>query len=82
MAMDAWIIFILVGAVSGWLAGVITGGRGFGLIGNIIVGVIGSFVGSYLFKALGIHMDGMQGLVITSVSGASLLLLIASFFKR
>ncbi len=76
------IIFLLIGAVSGWLAGLIWKGGGFGLIGNIIVGIVGGFFGGWLAGKLGIGGGGLAYLILISVGGAWLLLFIFSFFKR
>jgi uncharacterized membrane protein YeaQ/YmgE (transglycosylase-associated protein family) len=51
------LIFLLVGAIAGWLAGLIVRGFGFGLIGNIVVGIIGALVAGYLFPRLGIGLQ-------------------------
>ena len=50
------IIFLLVGLIAGWLAGQIVRGGGFGLIGDLVVGVIGAFIGGYLLPRLGLHL--------------------------
>ena len=50
------LVFLLVGAIAGWLAGLIVRGFGFGLIGNIVVGIIGALVAGYLFPRLGVGM--------------------------
>ena len=79
------IIFILVGAVAGWLAGVIMRGAGFGLIGNIIVGIIGSFIGGWLFtkvfKVAGIIQPFVDA-VIYALVGAIILLFVIGLFRR
>ena len=54
MTLVGLVIFLLIGAVAGWLAGMIIKGGGFGVVGNIVVGVIGSLVGGWLFGLLGI----------------------------
>lgn len=75
--------FILIGAVAGWLAGQITKGRGFGLIGNIIVGVLGALLGGWLFGVLGISVGGkLLGAVITAVVGAVVLLFLLAIIRR
>jgi len=53
MTLADLIIFLLIGAVAGWLAGLIMKGGGFGLLGDIVVGVIGSLIGGWLFSLLG-----------------------------
>ncbi len=81
--MDGWIYTLLIGAVSGWLAGQIKQGFGFGLIGNIIIGIIGSFVGNWLFSTLNITLgSGMISTVATSVIGALAVLFLVSLVKK
>lgn len=82
--MDATglVIFLAIGAVAGWLAGVLTKGGGFGLIGNIVVGIIGAIVGGYVFGLFGITAGGLLGTIITATVGAALLLTIVSIIKK
>jgi uncharacterized membrane protein YeaQ/YmgE (transglycosylase-associated protein family) len=69
--------FIVIGAVAGWLAGQFMKGRGFGLLGDIIVGVLGAFIGSYLFRATGIAIGGgLIGTLIVAFVGAVVLLFV------
>ena len=68
------VIFLLIGAVSGWLAGTVIKGGGFGILGNIVIGIIGSVAGGFLFGALGISADGLIGSVVTATIGAIILL--------
>ena len=73
---------LLIGAVAGWLAGQIMKGSGYGLLINIILGIVGAFVGSWLFGVLGISIaSGLVGSLITAVIGAVVILFIASLFK-
>jgi uncharacterized membrane protein YeaQ/YmgE (transglycosylase-associated protein family) len=77
------LIFLAVGALAGWIAGKLMKGSGFGLLGNIVLGIIGAFVGSWLFGAAGIHVaQGLANWLITSVVGASALLFLVGLFKR
>ncbi|MCB0610242.1 MAG: GlsB/YeaQ/YmgE family stress response membrane protein [Lewinellaceae bacterium] len=80
------LLYILViGAVAGWLAGQIWKGFGFGIIGNIIIGIVGSFVGGWLLAKLGVHINlgsPTVNLIVTSVIGAVVILFIGSLFKR
>ncbi len=68
------VIFLLIGAVSGWLAGTLIKGGGFGLFGNMVVGIIGSVAGGFLFGVLGISANGLIGSVVTATIGAIVLL--------
>ena len=82
MTITAIIIFLLIGAVAGWLAGLIMKGGGFGLVGDIVIGVIGSFIGGWLFSLLGIAAGGLIGAVIAAVVGAIILIAILRLIKR
>lgn len=75
--------FLLIGAVAGWLAGVVMKGRGFGVLGNIIVGVVGAILGGYLFGALGVSTGGgLLGSLITAFVGAVVLLFLVGLIKK
>ncbi|MBA3647409.1 MAG: GlsB/YeaQ/YmgE family stress response membrane protein [Chitinophagales bacterium] len=69
-----FLYFILIGAVAGFLAGKIMKGSGYGLIGDIIVGVIGGLIGGWLFGLMGIANGGLIGALITAVVGAVVLI--------
>ena len=73
------LVFILIGAAAGWLAGNSMKGRGFGLLGNSLVGIVGAVVGGFLFDLFGIDAEGMIGSLITAVVGAIILLYIVDF---
>lgn len=76
------IIFLAIGALAGWLAGVIMKGGGFGLIGDIIVGILGSFLGGWLLPKVGLSLGGEFGGFITAVIGAVILLFIVRLIKK
>ena len=83
MDLTGLLIFLLIGAVAGWLAGIILKGGGFGLIGNIIAGVVGSFVGGWLFKTLGISIGtGLVSTIITAAIGAIVVMLLVGLIRR
>jgi uncharacterized membrane protein YeaQ/YmgE (transglycosylase-associated protein family) len=83
MALETILIWVLVGAVAGWLAGLVVRGFGFGLIGNIIVGIVGAFLGGWLFGVLGLSIGvGIINTIFTAFIGAVVLLLIIRVFKR
>lgn len=73
--------FLLIGLVSGWLAGMISRGGGFGLWGNLITGVVGSFIGGYVFSVMGIDTYGTIGSIIASTLGAIILLWVIRMFN-
>jgi uncharacterized membrane protein YeaQ/YmgE (transglycosylase-associated protein family) len=75
-----WLIYLRIGAISGWLGSNLIRGAGLGLVGNIIAGIVGSFVGGYfLGNALG---NGLLGHIITSALGAALVLFAISLIKK
>lgn len=74
--------FCLIGLCAGWLAGVLTKGGGFGLVGNLIVGVIGAILGGVLFGALGIQSSNLLGALVTATVGAVVLLFILSLIAK
>jgi uncharacterized membrane protein YeaQ/YmgE (transglycosylase-associated protein family) len=76
------IIFLVIGAVAGWLAGTLMKGGGFGLLGNIVVGIVGSVFGGLVFSFLGVSAGGMVGSIVTATAGAALLLFIISLIKK
>jgi uncharacterized membrane protein YeaQ/YmgE (transglycosylase-associated protein family) len=83
MEPTSLIAFLLIGAVAGWLAGLLMRGGGFGLLGNIVVGIIGAFVGGFLFGLVGVSAgSGLIGSLITAVVGAAILLFIVGLFKK
>ncbi|MEZ5455020.1 MAG: GlsB/YeaQ/YmgE family stress response membrane protein [Lysobacteraceae bacterium] len=75
--------FLILGAVAGWLAGVLVKGGGFGLLGDIVVGIIGAFVGGYLFRTFGVSAGGgLIGSILVATVGAVVLLLVLRLVKR
>ena len=79
---ESLIVILFVGLVAGWLAGKIVRGTGFGIIGDIVVGIAGAFVASFLFPKLGIHIGtGLVSEIIYSAIGAVVLLLIVRLVR-
>ncbi|SDD79561.1 GlsB/YeaQ/YmgE family stress response membrane protein [Paraburkholderia lycopersici] len=77
------IAWLIIGAIAGWLAGVLVKGGGFGLFVDIIVGIVGAFIGGWLAGLLGIHIGtGMISSIITAIIGAVILLFIIRLFRR
>ena len=73
--------FVIIGALAGWLAGRFMKGHGFGLLGDIVVGVIGAFLGGYLFRAVGLEIGhGLIGSLIIAFTGAVVLLFVVRLF--
>jgi uncharacterized membrane protein YeaQ/YmgE (transglycosylase-associated protein family) len=83
MTVEALIIILIIGAIAGWLAGLIVRGIGFGLIGNIIVGIIGAFIADWLLPRIGIVIGGgMVASIINATIGAVVLLVIVGLIRR
>lgn len=80
--MYSFIWFLLIGLAAGWLAGRILRGKGFGIIANLVIGVVGSFLGGIVFGLLGFRSYGIIAELIVAVVGAILLIIIAGFIKR
>jgi len=77
------IAWLIIGAIAGWLAGVLVKGGGFGLIVDIIVGIVGAFIGGWLAGVLGISVGGSWiASIITAIVGAVILLFIIRLFRR
>ena len=74
--------FLLIGIAAGWLAGQLMKGGGFGLLGDLVVGVIGAFIGGWLFGVLGIGAGGLIGSLITATVGAVVLLFLIRLIKK
>ncbi|MCU0953849.1 MAG: GlsB/YeaQ/YmgE family stress response membrane protein [Hyphomicrobium sp.] len=82
MAIEALIIWLVIGAIAGWLAGQIMKGGGFGLIGDIVVGIIGAVVGGWLLPRLGVFiLGGMLGDILNAVIGACIVLFILRLIR-
>ena len=81
--VEGIILWLIIGAVAGWLAGKIVEGAGFGLIVDIIVGVVGAFIGGWLAGVLGIDIGGgLIGSLIVAVVGAVILLFALRLIKQ
>ena len=79
---ESLIVILFVGLVAGWLAGKIVRGTGFGIIGDIVVGIAGAFIASWLFPKLGIHIGtGLVSEIIYSAIGAIILLLVVRLIR-
>lgn len=76
--------FILIGLIAGWLAGVLVKGGGFGVIGDIVVGVLGALLGAFIFRQMGVSAPGggLTGSIIVATIGAIVLIVILRLIKR
>lgn len=83
MGIESLIVWLIVGGVAGWLAGLIVKGYGFGIVGNIVVGIVGAFIAGWLLPKLNIVIGGgTLAAIINALIGAIILLVIIGFFKR
>jgi uncharacterized membrane protein YeaQ/YmgE (transglycosylase-associated protein family) len=82
MNLRGLVLTLIFGALAGWFAGVITKGKGFGFVGNIVVGIIGAFLGTFCFGLLGIAATNVVGQLIFAVLGALLFVWLLRFIKR
>lgn len=83
MDLQQLAIMLVIGAVAGWLAGMVVG-KGLGIVGNIVVGILGAVVGGWLFQQLGIRVGGEAWVdaLVTSMAGAIILLVLVGLVKR
>ncbi len=82
MSLQYFLTFLLIGGLAGWISGLITKGRGFGLAGNMIVGIVGAFIGGSIFSLVGIAAYGFIGRLIFAVAGALLFVYLLRFIKK
>jgi uncharacterized membrane protein YeaQ/YmgE (transglycosylase-associated protein family) len=83
MQIESLLILLLIGAVAGYLAGLIVKGYGFGLVGNIVVGIVGALVAGWLLPRLGLFTGGgVLGDIISATIGAVVLLILIGFVRR
>jgi len=76
--------WLIVGLIAGVLASMVMGGTGYGLIGDIIIGIVGAFVGGWIFSALGVAspLGGMAGTILVAFIGAVVLLFLIRLIRR
>jgi uncharacterized membrane protein YeaQ/YmgE (transglycosylase-associated protein family) len=76
--------WLIVGLVAGVLASLVMGGTGYGIIGDIIIGIVGAFVGGWLFRQLGVSspVGGLAGIILTAFIGAVVLLFVIRLIRR
>jgi uncharacterized membrane protein YeaQ/YmgE (transglycosylase-associated protein family) len=82
MSSESLLVILLVGLAAGWLAGQFVDGTGFGLVGDVIIGVIGAFIGDWLMPRLGLYLGaGLVAAVANATIGAIVLLLVIRLFR-
>jgi len=82
MPLANLIVFLVIGGLAGWCAGLISKGSGFGVAGNVIVGIIGAVIGGFCFGLLGIAAYGFVGRFIFAVAGALVFTWLLSFIRK
>lgn len=82
MSLTSLIVLLIVGAIAGWLASRIMQGAGFGVLGNIGVGVIGAFIGGFIFGIIGLAAYGIIAQIISATIGAIVLLYVVQLVRR
>jgi uncharacterized membrane protein YeaQ/YmgE (transglycosylase-associated protein family) len=81
--IESLIVWLIIGAIAGWLAGQIVKGYGLGLVGNIVVGIIGAIIAGWLLPMIGfVLVGGILAAIVNAVIGAVILLIIVGFFKK
>jgi uncharacterized membrane protein YeaQ/YmgE (transglycosylase-associated protein family) len=82
LAPESILAWIVIGAVAGWLAGLLVKGYGFGLIGNIVVGILGAGVAGLLAPRLGVYTESFGGNIVASLLGALVLLFLVGLVRK
>lgn len=83
MGIQSILVIVIIGAIAGWLAGQIVKGFGFGLLGNIVVGILGAFVAGLIFPVIGLGFGGgIVGAIVHATLGAVILLFLIKLVKR
>ena len=77
MTLSTFLIWIAIGLIAGWLASMVAGG-GYGLVGDIVIGIVGAFLGGLIFRGLHIHAPwgGIPGTIFVAFIGAIVLLVV------
>ena len=82
LAPESILAWIVIGAIAGWLAGLLIKGYGFGLIGNVLIGILGAGVAGLVAPRLGIQTESFGGNIVASLLGALVLLLLVGLMRR
>ena len=82
LAPESVIAWIVIGAIAGWLAGLLVKGYGFGLFGNIVVGILGAGIAGILAPTLGVYTQSTGGNIVAALLGALLLLFLVGLVRR
>ena len=82
LAPESVVAWIIIGGIAGWLAGVLIKGYGFGIVGNIIIGILGAGIAGILAPRLGLYTESTGGNIVAAVVGALILLFLIGLVKR
>jgi uncharacterized membrane protein YeaQ/YmgE (transglycosylase-associated protein family) len=83
LEVHSLLVILIIGIVAGWLAGKVVRGGGFGLIGDLVVGILGAFIASWLFPRFGVHIGtGIAAEIVYAALGAIILLLAVRLIRR
>ncbi|HET6390412.1 GlsB/YeaQ/YmgE family stress response membrane protein [Hyphomicrobium sp.] len=82
LAPESVLAWIIIGAIAGWLAGLLVKGYGFGLIGNIVIGILGAGIAGILAQAMGLYTESTAGNIVAAVIGSLILLFIVGMVRR
>ncbi len=82
MTVESLLGVILIGGSAGWIAGLLVKGRGQGIVMNIVVGIVGAFIGSWVFDFFGLTAGGIIGNLVMAVVGAAILLGLLQLIRR
>jgi uncharacterized membrane protein YeaQ/YmgE (transglycosylase-associated protein family) len=80
--VESLLSFLIIGAIAGWIAGKLMRGGGFGILGNMVLGVLGAVIGGFVFGMVGVTAGGLMGSLVTAVIGAAILLFVVGLFKK
>jgi len=80
--LSYWVWFLFIGGVIGWLAGIITRGRGFGILGDIVIGIVGAMLGGWMASILGFYTSSALGAFLLALVGAVVLVGLTRFVVR
>ena len=78
----ALLYFLLIGLIAGWLAGKIMRGSGYGIIGDMVIGIVGALIGGHVMGWLGFSPGGLLGRIVTALVGAMILIFLIRLVKR
>ncbi len=77
-----WVWFLFIGGVIGWIAGLITRGRGYGIPADIVIGIVGAMLGGWMANVLGLSIGSSLGMFLLAIAGAVVLVGLTRFVVR